>query len=199
MPYSGDDEDLTGEAADLLANEASIIAVIGDTDDGARLIGAIGDGAPTTDLPDVIVNDQLRGQGSQPVIEGLSPQFRAKIKGVSPLAVSDRTDAPEGLFAANAFDCVNLIALSALSAESDNPSKIAAQMPAVSVGGRVCRTYADCADRLAQGLRIDYDGPSGNTELSTTTGSPTNGEFVEFTFTDDGIDVSGESFDVETE
>ena len=44
-------------------------------------------------------------------------------------------------------------------------------MAAVSNGGSLCRTYADCVDALrTQTSQIDYNGPSGLTEIGAATG-----------------------------
>ena len=69
-------------------------------------------------------------------------------------------------------------------------------MASVSSGGSQCRTFADCADRLGRGLQIDYEGPSGNTELSTRTGDPARARFEEFEFDQDGRDESVMTFEI---
>ena len=63
-------------------------------------------------------------------------------------------------YAANAYDCVNLIALAALSAGSTLP--IDRQVHTGSQCRRTpCMTFVDCRDDLTNGSNINYDGPDG--------------------------------------
>ena len=96
---------------------------------------------------------------------------------------------PPGLFAANAFDCANLIALAAVRAGSDAPREVARQLAQVSVSGSACQTFADCVAAIDSGLQIDYNGPSGVTDLLVRTGDPSRAAFDRFTFDESGRDV----------
>lgn len=67
-------------------------------------------------------------------------------------------------YAAESYDAVILLALAALQAGSTDGEAIAAELQAVSGGagdGEKCFTFAECAELLAGGTAIDYDGPSG--------------------------------------
>ena len=186
IPFSGDDPDLSDEATAALSNGARIIAVLGDTDDGGRMLSAI-DAAlaanPEVATPFIVVNDSLRT--ATDVIAGLSNRLRATIVGVAPRAIVTAVESPVGAFSTNAYDCTILIALAALQAGSDAPRAIASQMASVSAGGRICTTFAECADLIDQGLQIDYNGLSGNVDLSST-GDLTKAWFREFRFDETG-------------
>jgi branched-chain amino acid transport system substrate-binding protein len=199
IPFSGDDEDLAREAADLLENSPSVVAILGDAGDGTRLLDAVAQATAGAEPPTIVVNDALRDAQTQQVIQGLPRDFREQIRGVAPLAVTPNDLGLNELYAANAYDCVNLIALASIQAGSQIPTSIAAQMASVSTGGSQCRTFADCADRLGRGLQIDYEGPSGNTELSTRTGDPSRARFEEFEFDEDGRDESVMTFEISSE
>lgn len=186
----GFDPDVTTQALGEVARElidsgAGVIVVLGDADDGSRLLSALDLVAGTTP-PQVIVNDAIRG--ARQTIQTLSELFRSNLTGVAPYPSSFAIDPPDGFFSAHAVDCVNLIALAAVQAQSDAPARIQANMAAVSVGGRVCGSFQDCSTKLNEGLRIDYNGLSGNVELSTTTGDVTRGWFAAFGFNAEGID-----------
>ncbi len=193
--FSGDDDDLTDEVAQLLADDPGVVAVLGDRDDGGRFVAALDEAIGASGaVPPVIVNDAVRDMTSA-AVESLSADFRASLRGVAPVAIVETDPELTGVFAANAYDCANLIALAAVQAGSDAPRLIASQMASVSVGGSVCRSFEACADRIGRGLQVDYDGPSGNAELSTRTGDPTSGRFEVFRFDDDGVDLAeGPSF-----
>jgi branched-chain amino acid transport system substrate-binding protein len=199
IAFSGDDEQLGDEAESLLENSPSVVAILGDAGDGTRLLDAVAQASADTDPPIILVNDALRDAQSQQVIQGLPDDVREQIRGVSPLAVTPNDLALSELYAANAYDCVNLIALASIQAGSDSPDGIAVQMASVSSGGSQCRTFADCSQRLSGGLAIDYEGPSGSTELSPRTGDPTRARFEEFEFDEDGRDRSVSTFEISSE
>jgi branched-chain amino acid transport system substrate-binding protein len=187
VPFGADRDDLASFADELLAGDPGVVVVLGDADDGARLLAAL-DVASTarSTLPLIMVNDAIRT--ARNAIQALSPAFRASITGVSAVSSSVVEGGPAGAFSANAIDCVNLIALAAVQAGSDAPKDIQANMAAVSAEGRVCLTFADCSAKLAQGLRIDYNGLSGSVELSATTGDLVRAWFEVFGFDDEGVD-----------
>ena len=187
--FSGDQTDLSGSAAELLDAEPGVIVVLGDSDDGGRLIAALDEAEQQS--PQVIVNDAIRE--ARQTIQSLSGEFRSLLTGIAPLARGVGDDAPEGFFAAHAVDCVNLIALSVLAAGTDAPRTFRTNMAGVSADGLRCDTFQTCALRLQQGLNIDYDGASGSAELSNATGDPIEARFESFSFEADGTETG--SFD----
>ncbi|MCZ2849118.1 ABC transporter substrate-binding protein [Modestobacter sp. VKM Ac-2978] len=74
------------------------------------------------------------------------------------------------------YDCVVTIALAALEAGSDAPGDIARAMASVTRDGEACSTFADCAELIAQGTDIDYNGVSGPLDF-TEIGEPEVGLF----------------------
>lgn len=199
VAFSGDDEQLGDEASALLENSPTVVAILGDADDGTRLLAAVAQATAGADPPTIVVNDALRDAQSQQVIQGLRREVREQIRGIAPLAVTANDLALNGLYAANAYDCVNLIALASVQAGNDSPTDIAAQMASVSTGGTQCESFAECSERLSRNLQIDYEGPSGNTELSSRTGDPTRARFEEFEFDVDGRDQSVSTFEISSE
>jgi branched-chain amino acid transport system substrate-binding protein len=188
VAFSGDDEDLGNEADELLAKSPNVIAILGDAGDGTRLLDAVAQATADTEPPIIVVNDALRDAQSQLVIQGLPEEVREQIRGVSPLAITPNDLTLTEPYAANAYDCVNMVALAAIQAGTDSPPEIAAQMVSVSTGGTECRSCLECSEPLARGLQIDYEGPSGNTELSMRTGDPSTARFEVFEFDRDGRD-----------
>jgi branched-chain amino acid transport system substrate-binding protein len=192
--FEPDQEELGDIAQQLAIGGPGVIVVLGDADDGTRLLQALDAAYADITPPLVVVNDAIR-DGRQ-AIQTLSPEFRARLSGVGPMATSRVEDGPEGFFTANAVDCVNLIALAAIQAGSDDPAEIKKNMASVSIGGQVCTDFADCAQRLAGGLSIDYSGDSGDVELSTTSGERTRAWFEAFSFDDEGVDHPLDQFEV---
>ncbi len=194
--FASGDGELENELASVLASDPSVIILLASSTDGARFLEALSDSS-STQIPTVIVNDALRSSESAQRLASLRPDVREKILGVAPQAESGDPAAPfdpRGPYATNAFDCVTLIALAAQFAQSDLAGDIAAAMSPISSGGQACRTYAICADALDDGLLIDYNGPSGITEISTLTGETTRGRFDRFVVGADGNDVLASSF-----
>lgn len=182
VAFGADQEDLSATARALLADDPGLLVVLGDADDGGRLLTAL-DTVMTEDATQVIVNDAIRSAAS---IQQLSPGLRNRLTGVAPLATNESIS---GFFTAHAIDCVNLIALATAEAGTDDPSAMRLWMAPVSGGGRQCTTFEDCIALIEQGLQIDYNGLSGDIELSSTTGDPTRASFVQFGFDVDGTEI----------
>ena len=184
-----DDEDLSGMVDEIADTGARVLIVLGSAEDSAQILAALGnDGAP--EISDIIVNDAARGVEARSVIAGLPIALRERILGVAPQLVlpdddedDDETPLP---FAPQVIDCVNLISLAVLQAQSDSPSLFATQMSSVSSGGSVCRNFAECAERL-EGFEIDYSGGTGITELGRN-GDPSRAWFDRFRFDEEGRD-----------
>lgn len=191
IAFAADDDDLSDEAGELADSDTQVLIVLAGGEDGTRFLEAL-DREDTSGLTTIVVNDALRNPTAPQRIQGLDDELRTKIVGLAPQAESGDPDAPfdpPGLFAVNAYDCANLIALAAVRSGSDEPRDIARQIGQVSVSGSVCQTFADCVATIESGLQIDYNGPSGITDLQTRTGDPSRAVFDRFTFDDTGRDV----------
>lgn len=185
------DGDLASKAQAVADSGARVVIVLAGSDDGVAFLEALDD-TDFESIRNVIVNDTFREPGITQRIEALDPALRSLIQGVAPQAQSDDPDRPfdpSGLFAVQAFDCVNLIALAAYAADSDDPADFASQIPALTVGGRVCTSFESCAALLDEPLDINYNGPDGITELLVS-GDPARSRFDVFSFDDTGRAVA---------
>jgi branched-chain amino acid transport system substrate-binding protein len=142
-----------------------------------------------------VVNDAMRrpSASANPMGESLA----GRIRGVSPVAYStnpqflaDLGATPDNPspYAANAFDCVNLIALAALQAGSTQPTSIAAMIPGVSDSGSPCMSFAQCKTDMEAGNNINYDGPGGTLIVDN------KGELASALFQFFGFDAAGKDF-----
>ena len=191
IAFAADDDDLSDEAALLADSDTQVLILLASGEDGTRFLEALDDD-DTSGLSTIVVNDALRNPVAPQRIQGLDDELREKIVGIAPQADSGDVDAPfdpPGLFAANAFDCANLIALAAVRADSDASRDIARQIAQVSVSGSACETFAECAETFQSELQIDYNGPTGVTDLLIRTGDPSRATFDRFTFDESGRDV----------
>ncbi len=174
-----------------------VVAVIGDSEGGPRLVRALAEATPSGDVP-IVVNDTLRGATSAAVLADLPDEAISRVIGVGPRAVIDdpsfvealaeRLPGSPGYFAVNAFDCATVIALAARAAGSTVPREIAGRITGLTTGGTDCRTFADCVAVLDAGRNVDYDGPSGDLQMGPT-GDPNRGVFDVFGFTTGGGEV----------
>ncbi|MFK8023938.1 MAG: ABC transporter substrate-binding protein [Ilumatobacter sp.] len=189
IPIPVGDDDLSNDLDLLSVNGAQTAIVLGSGADTARVLESLAQrgGAGVTSI---IVNDAVRDAASRPVVAGLPDEIRTLILGVAPQIVVDGDpddDEPPVPFAPQVTDCVNLIALAAVQANSDAPQLIAGQMSSVSSGGSLCRDFADCADKIGRGLQINFDGATTITEIGRD-GDPSRARFDQFRFRDDGSD-----------
>ena len=105
---------------------------------------------------------------------------------------------PPGPFATNAFDCVTLIALAAEFAQSDAGDRHRRAMAGGQQRrfGRAAPTPTARRSLQPTRLQIDYNGPSGLTEIGASTGDPTRGRFDVFDIDEEGNDVLAHDFHV---
>lgn len=89
-------------------------------------------------LPGVLANDDFKG----------------RLLGINP-------DLKDYSYAAESYDAVTLMALAAVAANDASGPGIQSKLQEVSEGGTKCESFSACADLLATGEDIDYDGISG--------------------------------------
>lgn len=91
------------------------------------------------------------------------------------LAQSESQD--EVLYGAQAYDCAISFALAVEAAGTTDADAVSTALREVTGGGTICTTYGQCAELLRAGEDIDYDGPSGQIDL-TPEGEPGGGRFI---------------------
>ena len=194
VPFSTNNVSIFTAAGRVASMGSDVVVVIGDGVSGQVMLAAI-DGVSPASPPTYIVNDAMRRPSTSGQPMGAS--LAERVIGISPLAYSSNTKFLEDIqatpenpspYAANAFDCVNLIALAAEASGSTLPTSIAAQIPAVSASGSPCMTFAQCRDDLVGGSNINYDGPGGRLTIGTN-GDLTEADFEVFGFDETGRDV----------
>ncbi len=191
-----DDSELSlREAAQAVADaDPDVVTVIADGLSGPAIIAAIDD-ATGQRLTFVINDAGRRPDAAAPPYTG---DLAARVIGASPVAYPTSTafadalaivdPSATGLYAQNAYDCLNIIALAAASAESTDPTEIADLIAAVTASGSSCSTFPACITALDAGRNINYDGPSGYLSVNAT-GEAVGAVFERFTFDENGNDV----------
>ncbi|MET0460473.1 MAG: ABC transporter substrate-binding protein [Ilumatobacteraceae bacterium] len=190
--FTAQAESLKDEAMELSESDVGVLVLIADGEQGTRMLSELGEVAGLfagRELPEIIVNDAIRRPPSPQLVQALADDVRERVVGVSPLALGTEPGEPPGPFATNAFDCVNLIALAAVQAGTDNPEAMATQMVPASIGGVSCREFADCIQLLDEDRNVDYDGPGGAVDIGAD-GDPMRARFDLFEFDENGDDVS---------
>lgn len=104
-------------------------------------------------------------KGTFPAPGEEDPAFNKMLDEANGKKLDDYTYGPQS------YDATMLVALAALAADDDSGESIASQMVAVSKDGTECMTFQECADLLADGEDIDYQGRSGPVDLNDS-GSP---------------------------
>jgi len=105
----------------------------------------------------------------------LTDDFRDRMLQINP-KLKDFTYGPES------YDATMMSALAAVAAGSDSGEAIASELVNISVEGTECSGFQECADLLADGEDIDYQGVSGPCDLNDT-GSPSAATIGIFEYT----------------
>jgi branched-chain amino acid transport system substrate-binding protein len=173
-------------AASVCAGLAIVLAACGDDDDTASTdTTAAGEETTTTGDGGGGGGGELEGaKGTTPAPETTDAvtAFRARMDEQDP-NLEDYSYGPES------YDSIVIIALAAQVA-GDDGSAHAAEIVNVTKGGEQCSSYADCLALVQAGTDIDYEGVSGNTDMSGN-GEPIIGSYSILTYgADNRIDES---------
>ena len=181
--------DLVDRVQRVIDSQARVLILLAGSSDGIQFLEALS-AADVPRISDIIVNDALRSPESVQRLAALPETTRENIRGVAPQSESSDLNTPftpAGPFATQAFDCVTLIALAASIADSDVGANIAGFIPLVSADGRPCDSFAECSGASLDAPQINYDGPSGLTEIGNS-GDPSLARFDVFSFDEEGND-----------
>lgn len=184
VAYDTTTADFAPIAEQLTADPNRVITLIGDSENGGRLLNSLLD---TQSLNKIIVNDALANVDLNSNAN-LDSDIRRELVGVAvdAFAGADSTTSISlPPFSTAITDCINLLALAAISSKSDFAEKFMAQVPEVSRGGSGCNIFEDCLALLQQSLNIDYNGITGLLDLDPN-GDPSRAEFITFGFNDQG-------------
>jgi ABC-type branched-subunit amino acid transport system substrate-binding protein len=88
------------------------------------------------------------------------------------------------IYGGQAYDCVMVIALAAIAADSTDPAVFNDEIENVTRDGTECSDFAECKELLENGEDIDYVGASGPLQLERP--DPTVGRYAVGQFQDDG-------------
>ena len=184
VAYDTTTADFTPIAEQLTADPNRVITLIGDSESGGRLLNSLLD---TQSLNKIIVNDALAHVDLNSNAN-LDSDIRRELVGVAVDAFAGADSATSislPAFSTAITDCINLLALAAISSKSDFAEKFMAQVPEVSRGGSGCNVFDECLALLHQSLNIDYNGVTGLLDLDPN-GDPSRAEFITFGFNDQG-------------
>lgn len=186
VPVPADRDIAPADVDQILEGDPGVIIILADAVVGGRLLTALDGRESTSSFTRVLVNDTVRT--ATLAIAGLSESMRKKVRAIAPKTAFKKGDVEYPPFAAQAIDCVDLIALAAVEAESDQRIDIKRNLSSISQGGQACQTFETCAKLLLQGRFIDYVGRSGPVDLSET-GDPNRATFQELSFDADGFET----------
>jgi branched-chain amino acid transport system substrate-binding protein len=185
FPSDATPEELAEFATELTELAPRTIVLIADAEHGWAMLQAMST-VFASDPPFIIVNDALRNPPNREFVTDLPPDFRAAVQGLSPV-VSPTPPEPTGVYATNALDCLNLIALATVEAGTDDPTAIAAEMVDTAVAGTLCSSFVGCLDIAEQDRNFNYQGP--NSIDFSARGDPSRGRIGTFMFDASGLDV----------
>jgi ABC-type branched-subunit amino acid transport system substrate-binding protein len=95
------------------------------------------------------------------------------------------------IYGGQAYDCVIVIALAAIAADSTDPAVFNDEIENVTKDGTECSDFAECKELLENGEDIDYVGASGPLQLERP--DPTFGRYAVGQFQDDGsLEIVGD-------
>lgn len=149
---------------------------------GPDSVGVYGaDGLRSEELPELVAPGNpavLVGMKGTAPASAANPEFLQNLQAFAP-------NLTETQFAPQVFDCVNIIALAAAAAGTDDPTVFKDQIVGVTRDGTKCASFEECHGLIAQGTDIDYDGASGPLDFIPA-GEPGTASIEIYTFDEQG-------------
>jgi branched-chain amino acid transport system substrate-binding protein len=204
VPVDPEGTNFDADVEELVAAEPeAIVAILFPAEGGIILSAMIEAGIGPADLP-IYATDGLADDTLGAAVNEADPTVVDGIIGTRPGATTEPTEfnsrlesekgVTETTFAAQFYDCAIMTALGAVAADTDDPQAIAAELEGVTSGGTKCTEFAECAEMLAAGEDIDYDGITGF-DLDEA-GEPSEGVYEVWEFADGGTISSIETVTV---
>jgi branched-chain amino acid transport system substrate-binding protein len=144
-------------------------------EEGTRVLQGLIEAGLGPDSVGVYGADGLRSENLPELVAPANPAVLAGMKGTAPASATNEQfltnlrqfdpDLTEVQFAPQVFDCVNIIALAAEAAGTDDPTVFKDEIVGVTKDGTKCTSFAECRRLVAEGQDIDYDGASGPLEF----------------------------------
>jgi branched-chain amino acid transport system substrate-binding protein len=202
ITYEANATSFDAEVETIVGSSPDAVVLVAYPEDGGKVVAEmIKQSAGPADVP-LYVTDGMQANALYELIDESDPAITAGVRGTAASAAPEdgasffpdafAAFAPEvesPIYSAQSYDCIILMALAAVKAESDAPFDIAAEMINVSSGetddAEKCSTFADCIALLQDDTDIDYDGASGALDFSEY-GEPSAGSYDVFTFGEDG-------------
>jgi branched-chain amino acid transport system substrate-binding protein len=174
--YDPQASNYTSEVGQVAAAAPDAIALIGFEETVTIIPELVTQGIGPQTIPLYFVDGNLSNYGDQlpaGTLDGnkgtlpgadTGTEFQDRMLAIDP-ELQDFSYGPES------YDATMLLALAAIQAESVESRDIADNLIAVSREGTACSGFQECADLLADGEDIDYQGASGPVEF-TDAGDP---------------------------
>jgi branched-chain amino acid transport system substrate-binding protein len=205
--YDPNGSDFSAEAKQVADAKPDAVAVIAYPDTGGQVFSAmIANKIGPKDLT-VYVTDGLQTNELYKKIDPNNPAVTQGVRGTAassapkngaaffPKAFAEFAPGTDTIYSAHAYDCAVVIALAAIKAGSDDPTKIRDEINGITKDGEKCTTVKDCVALLEDGKDIDYDGAAGPLNF-TDAGEPGAGTYDVYTFGADGKYVTDKQVDI---
>lgn len=197
--YDPEGATFDAEVSQVVDADPDAVVIIGFEESAQILQGLIEQGMGPGDFP-VYGGESLRSTELPAQVDPGDPAVLDGLKGTAPTSDADPEfierlqefrDVPDTLFAAEAYDCVVIVALAAVAAGSDDPSVFVDEMVAVTRDGTACEGFEECVALLEEGEDISYRSVSGFDEL-TDVGEPSRGLYEVWEFVGEEIETLDE-------
>lgn len=156
------------ELQQVLDRDPDVIFLAGGQESGVTILREANQAGYDGDIlvtADMVVPEVIEAVGAEDMegVQGETSEADVTLPTYEEFAAAYQAkyDEEPGLFTANAFDAVNLVALAAVASESTCGADINSELRNVAAEGTEVNNFADGAAALANGQDIDYFGASG--------------------------------------
>ena len=168
--YDPNATEFSAEASQLAAADADAVVLITFNEFTNLAPELVENNLGPKDLGWYMVDGNLSNYGDQ-FEEGMLEGTKGTFPGADPSSIQDRLlevdpELVDFTYGPESYDATILLALAALAGDGYDSETIKDNLVDVSREGTKCSGYQECADLIADGEDIDYDGVSGPIEFS---------------------------------
>ncbi|HEX2027048.1 MAG TPA: ABC transporter substrate-binding protein [Nitriliruptorales bacterium] len=202
VPYDPVGTEFSADVQKLNEVKADSVVVISFPDTGSKILREMIAKGLGPDSIAVYTADGMQSGEVPKLVDPNNPAVLDGVKGTAPSSQGSEAFkqafnefAPEGtpqIFSAHAYDCVNIIALAAEKAGTDDPNLFRLEIVPITKDGDKCKDYASCKSLVDEGADVDYEGAAGPLDF-VKSGEPAAGTYEVWVFNaaaEDGYEVT---------
>jgi branched-chain amino acid transport system substrate-binding protein len=185
VAYDPAGTEFSADVQKLAEANPDAVALIGFPDTGSTILQEMISQGLGPENIGVYGADGMKDKGVAENVDPETPSVVAGLKGTAPSsqgseqftsAFEEFAPDTQSIFSAHAYDCMNLMAMAAQQAGTDDPREFRSEIVDLTKDGEQCTDFASCKAIIDEGGNPDYQGATGDLNFASP-GEPGAGDY----------------------